>query len=123
MGLSDSDTIPSENKGVGGGGSEGEDPIAAPVDVDNTTSTVTAPSPLRRSPRRFPPPCPTDAGEVPVQLVDVDEVPPPLPATAAAARPPPTNQNNESVTPLPPNQVQNALAKAGNVIKSSKTKN
>ena len=70
--------------------------------VDDATTAVPVPSPLRRSPRRFPPPCPTDAGEVPVQLVDVDEVPPPLPATAAAARPPPTNQNNKSVAPLPP---------------------
>jgi hypothetical protein len=64
LGLSsDSDTILSENEGVGGGGLEGEDdPIAAPVDVPvdvgNTTSTVTAPSPLRRSPRRFPHPQP-----------------------------------------------------------------
>ena len=130
LGLSsDSDALPSENKDSGGeesegGGIMGDDLFREDLEnVDDATTAVPVPSPLRRSPRQFPPPCPTDAGEVPVQLVDVDEVPPPLPATAAAARPPPTNQNNESVTPLPPNQVRNALAKAGNVIKSSKTKN
>ena len=129
LGLSsDSDTIPSENKGVGGGGSEGEDdPIAAPVDVPvdvgNTTSTVTAPSPLRCSPRHFPP-SPTNAGEVLVQQLVTEATAPPnqnqQPVTAATA---PPNQNEEGMTPPPPMQVRDALTKAGSMIRASKTKN
>ena len=103
LGLSDSDTIPSENNGVGGDGSEGEDPIFSPVVVDNTTSTVNAPSPLRRSPRRFPS-SPSNAGEV---LVQHDNV---------------VNQQ-EGETPQPPMQVRDALTKAGSMIRVSKTKN
>ncbi len=116
LGLSsDSDTIPSEIEGVGGGGSEGEDPIAAPVDVDNPTSTVTVPSPLRRSPCRFPP-SPTNAGEVVQQDNEVHQ----QPVTAATA---PPNQNEEDMTPQPPMQVRDALTKAGSMIRSSKTNN
>jgi hypothetical protein len=100
----------------GGGGSEREDPTAAPVDVDNTTSTATAPSPLRRIPRCFPP-SPTNAGEV---LVQQDNEVHQQPATAATA---PLNQNKKGLTPPPPMQVRDALTKAGSMIRASKTKN
>ena len=128
LGLSsDSNATLSSNEDSGGEESEGGgimgDDLFHEGLADDVTSAVSVPSPLRRSPRQFPPPSPTDgAGEVPVQQ-PVNEVPPPLTATAAAARPPRSNKKNDSVTPLPPIQVQNALAKAGNVIKSSKTKN
>jgi hypothetical protein len=81
LGLSsDSNATPSANEDSPGGeeseggGIMGNDLFREDL-ADDVTSTVPAPSPLRRSPRRFPPPSPTDgASEVPVQQ-PVDEVP------------------------------------------------
>jgi len=120
LGLSDSDTIPSESEGVGGDGSEGEDPIDVPVEVDNT-SFVNAPSPLRRSPRRFPS-SPNNAIEVVVQHDNVgNQRDGETPQPPEGETPQPPTQVRE--TPRPPMQVRDALTKAGSMVRASKMKN
>jgi hypothetical protein len=128
LGLSsDSDTIPSENEGVGGLDRRERTTqllLLLMFLLMLATRLVLSPHLLLSVVLLAASPSPTNAGEVLVQQPVTEATAPPnqnqQPVTAATA---PPNQNEEGMTPPPPMQVRDALTKAGSMIRASKTKN
>ena len=136
LGLSsDSDALPSENEDSGGeesegGGIMGDDLFREDLEnLDDTTSAVPVPSPLRRSPRRVNQSSSDASGDVNVQ---------PPPAARSGATPSSISAITEERTPPSVNDgvthsamakassddvIQSAMAKASSRLIASKTKN